>query len=91
MLAAGKEKARSVLNVYGNIDVLRPYFDVEPHEVRQRYVFIGAHIKCSKPVVVISIYRSDLARNQNFMYFVRLLSSLMPQKPSADVKQVYGL
>ena len=55
MLAAGKEKARSVLNVYGNIDVLRPYLDVEPHEVRQRYVFIGALIKCSKPGVVISI------------------------------------
>ena len=40
MFAAGKEKAKSVLNVYGNIDVLRPYFDVEPHQVRQRSVFV---------------------------------------------------
>ena len=40
MFAAGKEKAKSVLNVYGNIDVLRPYFDVEPHQVRQRSAFL---------------------------------------------------
>ena len=36
MWQSGKERAKSAWNVYGNIDFLRPYFNVEPHEVRTR-------------------------------------------------------
>jgi len=34
----GRQRARRAINVYANIDFLRPYFDVEPHEVRSRSV-----------------------------------------------------
>ncbi|XP_022094205.1 protein YIPF3-like isoform X2 [Acanthaster planci] len=34
----GKQQARKVFDVYGNIDLLRPYFDVEPKTVVHRLV-----------------------------------------------------
>ncbi|XP_060704306.1 protein YIPF3 [Hemiscyllium ocellatum] len=33
---AGKRQASKAFNLYGNIDILRPYFDVEPIQVRNR-------------------------------------------------------
>jgi len=33
---AGSQGARKAWSVYGNIDILRPYFDVEPKEVQSR-------------------------------------------------------
>lgn len=36
MWNAGKQRARRVLDIYGNVDLLRPYFDAEPHQVRSR-------------------------------------------------------
>ncbi|XP_052064299.1 protein YIPF3-like isoform X1 [Mytilus californianus] len=36
---SGKTQAKKAWSLYGNIDILRPYFDVEPHEVRQRLLF----------------------------------------------------
>ncbi|CAF1323630.1 unnamed protein product [Adineta steineri] len=36
--AAGRTRAQQALNVYANLDYLRPYFDVEPKEVVQRLV-----------------------------------------------------
>lgn len=33
---AGKQQATKAWNLYGNIDILRPYFDVQPHEVKSR-------------------------------------------------------
>uniref|UniRef100_UPI00398F02C3 protein YIPF3 n=1 Tax=Pristiophorus japonicus TaxID=55135 RepID=UPI00398F02C3 len=35
---AGKRQASKAFNLYGNIDILRPYFDVEPIQVRNRLV-----------------------------------------------------
>lgn len=34
---AGTQQAKRAWSLYGNIDILRPYFNVEPHEVRTRY------------------------------------------------------
>ena len=34
----GRHRAHRAFSVYANIDILRPYFDVEPHEVRSRSV-----------------------------------------------------
>lgn len=42
MWDAGKQEAKkafSSFSIYGSIDILRPYFDVEPHEVRRRLLF----------------------------------------------------
>ncbi|XP_012940327.1 protein YIPF3 [Aplysia californica] len=36
---AGTQSAKRAWSVYGNIDVLRPYFDVEPREVQMRLLF----------------------------------------------------
>lgn len=33
---AGKQQAQKAFSLYGNIDILRPYFHVEPQEVRDR-------------------------------------------------------
>lgn len=33
----GQQRARKAFSLYANIDILRPYYDVEPHEVRERY------------------------------------------------------
>ena len=32
----GSQRVGKAFSVYANIDVLRPYFDVEPHQVRSR-------------------------------------------------------
>jgi hypothetical protein len=34
---AGRSRAQQAINLYANLDYLRPYFDVEPKEVIQRY------------------------------------------------------
>ncbi|XP_071486267.1 protein YIPF3-like [Diadema antillarum] len=36
---AGKQQARKAFDIYGNIDILRPYFDVEPKVVVARLLF----------------------------------------------------
>ncbi len=33
---AGKRQASKAFDLYANIDILRPYFDVEPNQVRNR-------------------------------------------------------
>ena len=38
MLETGKQQAKRAFSLYGNIDILRPYFNVEPQEVRERSV-----------------------------------------------------
>ncbi|ELU02448.1 hypothetical protein CAPTEDRAFT_173547 [Capitella teleta] len=38
MWQEGSERAKKAFNIYANIDILRPYFDVEPHEVRSRLI-----------------------------------------------------
>jgi hypothetical protein len=35
--AAGRTRAQQAINLYANLDYLRPYFDVEPKEVLHRY------------------------------------------------------
>ncbi|XP_063046972.1 protein YIPF3 [Engraulis encrasicolus] len=35
---AGKRQASKAFNLYANIDILRPYFDVEPMQVRNRLI-----------------------------------------------------
>lgn len=32
----GQQRARKAFSLYANIDILRPYYDVEPCEVRNR-------------------------------------------------------
>ncbi|RUS87231.1 hypothetical protein EGW08_004983, partial [Elysia chlorotica] len=39
MWQAGTQSAKRAWNVYGNIDLLRPYFDVEPKEVQFRLLY----------------------------------------------------
>ncbi|BFZ15513.1 hypothetical protein BsWGS_18552 [Bradybaena similaris] len=39
MWQAGTQGARRAWSVYGNIDILRPYFDVEPKEVQKRLLY----------------------------------------------------
>lgn len=34
---AGKQSTQKFINMYAHIDFLRPYFDVEPREIRSRY------------------------------------------------------
>ncbi|EDV29562.1 uncharacterized protein TRIADDRAFT_52073 [Trichoplax adhaerens] len=36
VLQQGQQQVRNALNFYANIDILRPYFDVEPIQVRDR-------------------------------------------------------
>ncbi|KAL3841565.1 hypothetical protein ACJMK2_019688 [Sinanodonta woodiana] len=36
---AGSQQAKKAWSIYGNIDILRPYFNVEPHEVRSRLLY----------------------------------------------------
>ncbi|XP_071100212.1 protein YIPF3-like isoform X2 [Haliotis cracherodii] len=39
MWNAGRQSAQKAWSIYGNIDILRPYFDVEPKEVQRRLLF----------------------------------------------------
>jgi len=54
----GRQRAQNALNIYANIDVLRPYFHVEPREVRQRLInsLIPKISSVSKPVLVGELY-----------------------------------
>ncbi|KAL5007257.1 hypothetical protein ScPMuIL_016063 [Solemya velum] len=39
MWQTGSSEAKKAWNIYGNIDILRPYFNVEPHEVQSRLLW----------------------------------------------------
>ncbi len=42
---AGKQSTQKFINMYAHIDFLRPYFDVEPKEVRNRYVQVELGVR----------------------------------------------
>jgi len=44
--AAGRNRAQQAISLYANLDYLRPYFDVEPREVAQRYAVIVDAFDC---------------------------------------------
>ncbi|CAD5121016.1 DgyrCDS9559 [Dimorphilus gyrociliatus] len=57
MWDAGKQEAKkafSSFSIYGSIDILRPYFDVEPYEVRKRLLY---SLVPSKPTTQIKLMR----------------------------------
>ncbi|XP_046859119.1 protein YIPF3-like [Xenia sp. Carnegie-2017] len=51
---ASKQTAKRAFDLYANIDILRPYFHVEPHEVRERLIasMLPSLPKKSSPVTV---------------------------------------
>ncbi|XP_067951462.1 protein YIPF3-like [Watersipora subatra] len=55
MWEAGKSQATKAWGVYGNIDLLRPYFDVEPSEVLKRIVnsFVPKPPTAANPIKVV--------------------------------------
>ena len=50
----GREQAKQAFSFYGKIDILRPYFDVEPSQVQKRLItaLIPEKITGTKPTVV---------------------------------------
>jgi hypothetical protein len=52
VLSASTESAKNLLSTYGKIDILRPYFDVEPRDVSRR---------CDKRVRVSGRWRANRA------------------------------
>jgi len=59
----GRQRARRAFSIYSNIDFLRPYFDVEPHEVRSRSVHVcwNYFYIVSGEVTVASMLQSTLS------------------------------
>ena len=57
MWQAGAQSARKAWSVYGNIDILRPYFNVEPREVQKRLVKTARCILFIVSFTLISFYR----------------------------------
>ncbi|MBN3275755.1 CFDP2 protein, partial [Polyodon spathula] len=57
---AGKRQASKAFNLYANIDILRPYFDVEPIQVRNRLLESLIPIRIINFPQVIVVFRSDL-------------------------------
>jgi hypothetical protein len=49
-----RTRARKAFSLYANIDILRPYYDVEPFEVRNRLVF---HKYFEVVQVCLSLYK----------------------------------
>ena len=56
MWQAGKTQATKAWSIFGNIDVLRPYFDVEPRDVMKRIVnsLVPKPPSSASPVKVVS-------------------------------------
>lgn len=54
MFELGTSKAKEAFSLYGRIDILRPYFDVEPHQVQKRLItaLIPEKISGTAPIVV---------------------------------------
>ena len=57
MWQAGAQSARKAWSVYGNIDILRPYFNVEPREVQKRLVKTARCILFIVSLTLLSFYR----------------------------------
>ena len=54
MFEIGTSKAKEAFSIYGRIDILRPYFDVEPSQVQKRLIsaLIPEKLTGTTPVVV---------------------------------------
>ena len=54
MFELGTSKAKEAFSLYGRIDILRPYFDVEPSQVQKRLVsaLIPEKLTGTTPIVV---------------------------------------
>ena len=54
MFELGTTKAKEAFSLYGRIDILRPYFDVEPSQVQKRLIsaLIPEKLTGTPPVVV---------------------------------------
>lgn len=67
MYGKGREKAQGFINFYANIDLIRPYFDVEPVDVAKRWGNL-------------LIYQNNVHLIFYFFFFFRLLFSLVPYR-----------
>ncbi|KAK7098582.1 protein YIPF3-like isoform X1 [Littorina saxatilis] len=85
MWQAGTQGAKKAWNVYGNIDILRPYFNVEPREVRRRllYSLIPRKPTAQKQEVPRELYGP-------VMVVLTMIALLLYQMKSADHKVADG-
>lgn len=70
MWDAGKQEAKkafSSFSIYGSIDILRPYFDVEPHEVRRRLLFSLVPSKPSAQIVSLIVKSHNIQHTYMFL------------------------
>lgn len=58
MFELGTTKAKEAFSLYGRIDILRPYFDVEPSQVQKRLIsaLIPEKLTGTPPVIVSELY-----------------------------------
>jgi len=58
MLEMGTKQAKEAFSLYGRIDILRPYFDVEPAQVRKRLLtaLVPERLTGTPPLVVSELY-----------------------------------
>ena len=54
MFELGTSKAKEAFSLYGRIDILRPYFDVEPVQVQKRLIsaLIPEKLTGTPPIIV---------------------------------------
>lgn len=57
MWESGQQQARKMMSVYANIDVLRPYFDIEPQTLLVRLASSFVPVRSlSQPQVLSSVF-----------------------------------
>lgn len=82
---AGSQSAKKAWNVYGNIDILRPYFNVEPKEVQKRLLnsLIPRRSAAEKQEVPRDLYGP-------VMVVLTMIALLLYQMKTADHKVADG-
>lgn len=82
---AGSQSAKKAWNVYGNIDILRPYFNVEPKEVQKHLLnsLIPRKASAEKQEVPRDLYGP-------VMVVLTMIALLLYQMKSADHKVADG-
>ena len=65
MWQAGTQSAKRAWNVYGNIDLLRPYFDVEPKEVQSRYGMFDQAVLVDITRLLYSLVVDEVVKKPN--------------------------
>ena len=88
----GSTKAKEAFSIYGRIDILRPYFDVEPRQVQKRLItaLIPERIMGTKADVVRLVYTLLNRNSSTKLHYIPLLITHIVSNQTSLSSELYG-